>query len=116
MTSKRLEDGWRQQIAEFFHGSRLQYLALDHGSQSIRLSRPEPSTVLAATVGTVAAGAGRARYPAPGESVAQGDTLFVIRRFRNDFEVKAPATGTLAAVLVPDGAFVEYGQPLAHID
>jgi len=116
MTTPRGNDTLNEQVAEFFRAAGLQYLALDYDGKSIRLSRAEPSTVIAPTVGVVVAPEGGERYPAPGDTVAQGQTLFVIRRYRSEIAVRAPAAGTLVAVLVANGAFADYGQALAYLE
>lgn len=126
-----------QRLVEYFQGSRFQFLALDYAGHSLRLSREQHSSagsahredceqgavtatsgvamVLAASVGFVDLPPGRDRFPEAGESVAAGDCLFVIRRFRSEIEVRAGAAGLLASVLIGKGAFVEFGQPLATI-
>lgn len=137
MADPKGPDGRFQRLVEYFQGSRFQFLALDYAGHSLRLSREErPSagsahrdvregaaaavtsgvaTVLAASVGFVDLPPGRNRFPEAGESVAAGDCLFVIRRFRSEIEVRAGAAGLLASVMIGKGAFVEFGQPLATI-
>jgi biotin carboxyl carrier protein len=112
-------------LIEYFHCSGFEYLALDHGGRSIRLSRKAASqephhrnaatAVLASSVGFVAKAKGRERFPRPGDIVAEGEPLFAIRRFRNAIELIAPAAGTLGAISIEEGAFVEFGEPLATI-
>lgn len=133
---KRL-DGRYERIIEYFRTSSFQYLALDYAGFSVRLSRGPSNAggarrdtresaaiagqtaaaqVLAPSLGFVDLHPGRARFPEAGEYAAEGDCLFVIRRFKNVVEVRAAAAGPLASVMVERGAFVEFGQPLATID
>lgn len=116
MTTPRGSDALNEQVAEFFRGSRLQYLALDYGGKTIRLSRPDPTTVRASAVGRIASADDSQGYPAAGSAVRAGETLFLIRRYKSEIPVVSPAAGTLVAVLAADGAFVEYGEPLACVE
>jgi biotin-dependent carboxylase-like uncharacterized protein len=50
-----------------------------------------------------------------GAEVAAGQPLCMIEVMKTYHEVTAPRAGRLTAFLVPDGHFVEYGQPIAEI-
>jgi len=111
-------------LIEYFHDSAFQYLALDHGGASIRLSReaasqgetrePAVTPVRASSVGFVTLANGRRRIPKPGERIAQGEPILAIRRYKQIIDVTAPAAGSLASIAV-EGAFVEFGEMLATI-
>lgn len=137
MEDRKPLDSRFERIIEYIRTSSFQYLALDYAGFSVRFSRG-PATaggalrvtresaavagqtsaaqVLAPSLGFVDLHPGRARFPEAGEYAAEGDCLFVIRRFKNVVEVKATAAGPLASVMVERGAFVEFGQLLATID
>ena len=137
MTAQNDPDALFERLAEYFQSSRFEYLALDYAGSSLRISRAPlaadgasqraarlapaiaPDTrgesVLASSVGVVERAPGRTRFPAAGERVAEGECLFAIRRYKNSIEVKAPTSGSLASLAVGEGAFVEFGQPLATI-
>lgn len=120
-------DALFERLTEYFQGSRFEYLALDYAGSSLRFSRARPRSdgapaaeartgeVLAPGVGFIELPPGRDRFPQAGERVAEGEPLFAIRRFRDALEVTAPAAGTLASIQVNQGAFVEFGQPLASV-
>jgi pyruvate dehydrogenase E2 component (dihydrolipoamide acetyltransferase) len=48
------------------------------------------------------------------EAVQLGEPVVVVESDKASSELQAPVTGTLAAVLTPDGVEVEVGQPLAE--
>jgi pyruvate/2-oxoglutarate dehydrogenase complex dihydrolipoamide acyltransferase (E2) component len=48
------------------------------------------------------------------EAVEQGEPVVVVESDKASSELEAPVTGTLAAVLAPDGVEVEIGQALAE--
>ncbi len=50
-----------------------------------------------------------------GRPVRAGQTIAVLEVMKTYHEVVAPRDGVLARFLVEDGAFVEYGQPLARL-
>jgi biotin carboxyl carrier protein len=124
-----------ERIVEYFERSRFDYLALDHGGKSLRLSRsvrataagaidetgrgaergPSAMNVPAPTVGFVEAAAGSTRFPRAGDAVAKDEALFTLRRHNTALTVVAAASGTLESVLVGAGDFVEFGQPLATL-
>jgi len=51
-----------------------------------------------------------------GQSVSEGQTLLLIEAMKTFNPVRAPRSGTLAALLVGDGQPVEFGEPLAIIE
>jgi acetyl-CoA carboxylase biotin carboxyl carrier protein len=50
-----------------------------------------------------------------GQTVRAGQTIAVVEVMKTYHGVAVPRDGTLTAFLVEDGAFVEYGQPLARL-
>ncbi|MCK9526244.1 MAG: acetyl-CoA carboxylase biotin carboxyl carrier protein [Limnochordia bacterium] len=64
------------------------------------------------------------RAPAPdadpfirvGETITQGQTLFIIEAMKMMNEIESEVKGMVKQVLVEDGEPVEYGQPLLLID
>ncbi|HET7095081.1 MAG TPA: biotin/lipoyl-containing protein, partial [Thermomicrobiales bacterium] len=50
-----------------------------------------------------------------GQIVRAGQPIAVLEVMKTYHEVAAPRDGTLTAFVVEDGAFVEYGQPLARL-
>lgn len=55
-------------------------------------------------------------FVAVGQIVTAGQTIGLIEVMKTFHEVTAEAAGTVAAFLVEDGQFVEYGTPLVDID
>ncbi|HEY2526294.1 MAG TPA: biotin/lipoyl-containing protein, partial [Candidatus Binataceae bacterium] len=54
-------------------------------------------------------------FKAPGQSVQAGEPLYEVETEKVLYEVEAPAAGTLAAALYPEGATVECGVVVAII-
>ena len=54
-------------------------------------------------------------FKTPGESVRAGEPLYEVETEKVLYEVEAPASGTLAAALFPEGATVECGAVIAVI-
>jgi multidrug efflux pump subunit AcrA (membrane-fusion protein) len=124
-----------ERIAEYFQRSRFEYLALDYAGKSLRFSRDIPSAepsgiaaiepgtaggasvlqVCAATIGFAEAAGGRGKFPKAGDAVSKNEALFILRRQKSVLTVRAVAGGTLESVLVSEGDFVEFGQPLATL-
>jgi acetyl-CoA carboxylase biotin carboxyl carrier protein len=57
-----------------------------------------------------------APFVEPGQTVRPGDTVGLIEAMKVMNEIKAEVTGRVRAVLVEDGAPVEYGQALFVLD
>jgi multifunctional 2-oxoglutarate metabolism enzyme len=55
-------------------------------------------------------------HVAEGDAVSEGDTLVEISTDKVDAEVPAPASGTVAKILVEADETIEVGKPLAEID
>jgi acetyl-CoA carboxylase biotin carboxyl carrier protein len=49
---------------------------------------------------------------APGQQVAEGDTLLVIESMKMELPLAAPCAGTVAQILVAEGEMVEEDQAL----
>ena len=73
--------------------------------------------VAAPMVGTFYASAtpGAKPFVEIGDTVEQGDTLCIVEAMKLMNEIEADVAGTVTAILVDDGAPVEYGQPLFKI-
>ena len=54
-------------------------------------------------------------YVKVGDTVAEGDTLCIIEAMKFMNEVPSEAGGKIVEILVKDGDFVEFGQPLFRI-
>ncbi len=50
-----------------------------------------------------------------GDRVEQGEDLLILQAEKTSFDIPAPATGTIKAVLVSQGETVKRDQPLAHL-
>lgn len=77
----------------------------------------EGTLVKAPIVGTFYASSApdKPPYVKVGDSIAQGDTLCIIEAMKFMNEVPSEIGGTIAEILVQDGEFVEFGQPLFRI-
>lgn len=51
-----------------------------------------------------------------GDAVKQGDEILILQAEKVSFEVPAPASGTLSAILAKQGEVVKKGQPLAQME
>jgi acetyl-CoA carboxylase biotin carboxyl carrier protein len=69
-------------------------------------------------VGTVYAAPepGAAPFIKVGQSVKEGDTLFVVEAMKTMNPILAPRSGTIAEICVADAQPVEFGQILAIIN
>src|SRR5215831_17768271 len=54
-------------------------------------------------------------FKSPGESVSAGEPVYEVETEKVLYEVEAPASGTLAATLFPEGTTVECGTVVAVI-
>lgn len=77
----------------------------------------EGTLVKAPIVGTFYASSApdKPAYVKVGDTVAEGDTLCIIEAMKFMNEVPSELSGTIAEILVQDGEFVEFGQPLFRI-
>jgi acetyl-CoA carboxylase biotin carboxyl carrier protein len=71
---------------------------------------PMPGTVF------LSAEPGAKPFVAVGQKVTAGDTLLIIEAMKTMNAIKAPAGGTVAAILVGNGQPVEYDQPLVLVE
>ena len=55
-------------------------------------------------------------FVAPGQTVAEGETLVIIEAMKVMNAIPAPRAGTVRQVLVVDGQPVEFDQPLLIIE
>ena len=69
-------------------------------------------------VGTAYLGSqpGAAPFVAVGDTVREGQTLFIIEAMKVMNQIPAPRAGRLAQILITNGAPVEFGQVLAVIE
>lgn len=79
---------------------------------------PNPGGVPSPMVGTVYAAPepGAAPFIKVGQSVKEGDTLFVVEAMKTMNPILAPRSGTIAEICVADAQPVEFGQILAIIN
>lgn len=77
----------------------------------------EGTLVTAPIVGTFYAGSAPDKPPfvKVGDTIAEGDTLCIIEAMKFMNEVPCEQGGTVKEILVEDGDFVEFGQPLFRI-
>jgi len=77
-----------------------------------------PGAIKSPMVGTAFLGPqpGAASFVKPGDRVVPGQTLMIVEAMKVMNPITAPRAGLVHAVLVEDGAPVEYGQPLAVLE
>jgi acetyl-CoA carboxylase biotin carboxyl carrier protein len=77
-------------------------------------SGPHPGAVPSPMVGTVfvAAEPGKPPFVAVGQSVQEGDTLFIVEAMKTMNPITAPRGGTVLEINVSNGQPVEFGQTL----
>ena len=77
-----------------------------------------PGAIKSPMVGTafLAPQPGAAAFVKPGDRVVPGQTLMIVEAMKVMNPITAPRAGLVHAVLVEDGAPVEYGQPLAVLE
>jgi len=80
-------------------------------------SGPPAGAVPSPMVGTVYAAAepGKPPFISVGETVKEGDTLFIVEAMKTMNAITAPKSGTVKEINVTDGTPVEYGQILCVI-
>lgn len=59
---------------------------------------------------------GKPAYVSVGQTVKQGDVLFIIESMKLMNEVTSEVSGTVAEILVKDGEAVEFDQPILRIE
>ncbi|MBA3336474.1 MAG: biotin carboxyl carrier domain-containing protein [Chloroflexia bacterium] len=91
-------------------------LAPSSGARSGAEAEPD-DVILAPVLGTFyrRPAPDAAPYLEPGAAVENGQAIGLIEVMKTFTEVTAPRAGILAAFLVEDGVFVEYGQPVARL-
>lgn len=77
-----------------------------------------PGAVLAQMVGTVylSPGPNAPTYVKIGDSVKEGQTLFIIEAMKVMNMIKAPKSGVVKQILVKDAQPIEYGEPIMIIE
>ncbi len=77
-------------------------------------SGPQPGAVPSPMVGTVflAPEPGRPDFVKVGQSVKEGDTLFIVEAMKTMNPIPAPRAGTVMEISVGNGQPVEFGQTL----
>lgn len=75
---------------------------------------PHPGAVPSPMVGTVylAAEPGKPPFVTVGQTVAEGDTLFIVEAMKTMNPITAPRGGTVLEISVSNGQPVEFGQTL----
>ena len=78
---------------------------------------PHPGSVPSPMVGTVyvAAEPGKPPFISVGQSVTEGDTIFIVEAMKTMNPITAPKSGTVMEISVSNGQPVEFGQTLAVI-
>jgi acetyl-CoA carboxylase biotin carboxyl carrier protein len=59
---------------------------------------------------------GAAQFVQPGDTVREGQTLFIIEAMKVMNQIPAPRAGKVTQILVADGTPIEFGQVLAVIE
>ena len=77
-----------------------------------------PGAVTSPMVGTVymQGEPGADPFITVGAKINEGDTLLIVEAMKTMNHIAAPKSGTIARILVEDGAAVEYGAPLVIIE
>ena len=77
-----------------------------------------PGAVLSPMVGIayLAPEPGAPPFVIQGQAVAAGQVLLLIEAMKTYNQIKAPASGTVARILIASGAPVEYGEPLMILE
>lgn len=103
-------------VASVQNGAR-EAMAGGTPAESVSDVQPEGEVVTAPIVGTFYAKPAQDKDPfvKVGDTVAEGDTLCIIEAMKFMNEVPSTVSGTIKEVLVQDGDFVEFGQPLFRI-
>jgi len=83
----------------------------------LKSASPNPNTVPSPMVGTVyfAPEPGAAHFIKVGQTVKEGDTLFIVEAMKTMNPIAAPRAGTVTEICVNDAQPVEFGQALCII-
>jgi acetyl-CoA carboxylase biotin carboxyl carrier protein len=78
------------------------------------VSGPHPGAVPSPMVGTVylAPEPGKPNFISVGQSIKEGDTLFIVEAMKTMNPITAPRSGTVLEISVSNGQPVEFGQTL----
>jgi acetyl-CoA carboxylase biotin carboxyl carrier protein len=81
-------------------------------------SGPNPGAVPSPMVGTVylAPEPGKPAFVSVGQSVEEGDTLFIVEAMKTMNPILSPRSGTVTQICVKDASPVEFGQTLLILD
>jgi len=103
-------------VASVQNGAR-EAMAGETETVSVSETHEEGELVTAPIVGTFYARPAQDKDPfvKVGDTVAEGDILCIIEAMKFMNEVPSTVGGTIREVLVQDGDFVEFGQPLFRI-
>jgi acetyl-CoA carboxylase biotin carboxyl carrier protein len=87
-------------------------------SSAVTAPAEQRGTVPSPMVGTVylSLQPGAPPFIAAGDTVREGQTLLIIEAMKVMNQILAPRAGRVGAILVADGAPVEYGQALVVLD
>jgi len=134
-----------RELAELLKETGLTEIEIEHNGARIRVSRgggvaaavaapapaaaaaaapapaastgPAPGSVPSPMVGTVylSPEPGKPPFISVGQTVKEGDTLFIVEAMKTMNAIAAPRGGTVKEINVTDGTPVEFGQPLCVI-
>lgn len=128
MTQRLTQEDIRDILQAFEH-SGFAHLDLTFGSVRVAVNQVSTAAICsddlpkdtaqvdAPLLGMFQAGpeAGAPAFVRPGTKVKADTTIGIIRVMENQMAVKAGQWGTVVDVLVQDGQFVEFGQPLLRV-
>lgn len=86
--------------------------------QAVSIDSNHPGAVISPLVGVVfqAPEPGAEPFVKVGDSVSEGQTLFIVEAMKTMNPIKAPRGGRIARILVENGAPVEYGEVLLVLE
>jgi acetyl-CoA carboxylase biotin carboxyl carrier protein len=130
-----------RELTRLLEENKLTEIEVQRGDQRVRVSRGPGGTAAAAASGASAAAApedaeshpgvvkspmvgtvyvspepGAKPFVTEGDSVREGQTLFVIEAMKTMNAIPAPRAGTVRRILVEDAQPVEFGEPLLIIE
>ncbi|MBF0219583.1 MAG: acetyl-CoA carboxylase biotin carboxyl carrier protein [Gammaproteobacteria bacterium] len=87
-------------------------------SEPVKEAQPSGHQMLSPIVGTFyrSSSPGAKPFSEVGQKVKAGDTIFIIEAMKIMNQIEADKSGTIKAILVDNGAPVEFGQPLVIIE